>query len=128
MKTPPIEALPAPVVIKVDTKTDVKVGTWKTFKPGIRVKLRPCLSKDYREQTKGQAVEDRLTVPEEMRRYSVMEWVGPIDQDKNPLPCTPEMVDLVCGLVEGFGDWVVNESTAIYKALLLKDEAALKNC
>ena len=114
-------------MIKIDTKTDLTSGAWKEFKPGVSVKLKPCTRKDYRAKAKAAGDDESYTAGQALTHTSILEWKGVVDQDNNPLPCTPAMIDTVCELVEGFEAWVINEASALLKSLVIAEEAELKN-
>lgn len=114
-------------MIKIDTKTDTAAGCWRQFRPGVEVKIRPCTPKDYRLAVKGLAPDEVPPVVQTVTHHVTMEWRGVVDQDDAPLPCTPAMIDLVCSLEEGFAEWLMAESRAIYQGLLISQGDELKN-
>jgi hypothetical protein len=114
-------------MLRINTTTDITKGVAKEYKPGITAMIRPCTRNDYRRVVASQPEGETLRNQQVIAYHALLSWSGIIDQDGNALPCTREMIDLVCAVEPDFEDWVIVESTAMLQALRLAEGAELKN-
>ena len=77
-----------------------------------------------------EVVKDKLNSDQadlEFYRYAIADWTGVVDTDKNPIPCTDEMKDLLCDEIGDLATFVFDKATSIGATIEEGTEASLKN-
>ena len=108
-------------------------SVWRTYQPGVRVRIRPITRVRMRELRRRaaairkrtgetlDAVLDRL-----IYRHIVDDWEGFVDPGGRPLPPTDDIVDRVTTRFNDFADWLADEALALAETLAAERAAALK--
>lgn len=105
-------------------------GRWRTYKPGVRVKIRPVSSTDQRRFRKEAMIDgsfDQDTFDRLFWDHLVADWEGIVTPDQQLLPLTAANKVAVMTTIQPLGNWACGESDRLAEQEALSEGKKLGN-